>query len=163
MSKYIKEWLEPIVKKSLSWAQVCRELGLKPATGSQSHIKKVSIDLNIDFSHFKGSAWNKGRTFLKRNVKEYLFLGCTEPSHRIKEKLIRDGLKEKKCEFCSISTWKEKDLPLELDHKNGNHLDNRLENLQILCPNCHSIKTREDRIKKARLSQSEEDAILEIV
>lgn len=61
-------------------------------------------------------------------------------SFRLKEKLIRDGLKENKCECCGINEWQGKKIPLELHHKNNNHYDNSLENLQILCPNCHSIQ-----------------------
>lgn len=60
---------------------------------------------------------------------------------KIKGKLIREGLKENKCEICGlINEWNGKPLVLQLHHINGNHTDNRLENLQILCPNCHSIQ-----------------------
>lgn len=62
------------------------------------------------------------------------------PSHRLKLKLIRDGLKKSECEICGLSKWQGVDLPLELHHKNNNHFDNSLENLQILCPNCHAIQ-----------------------
>lgn len=61
-------------------------------------------------------------------------------SYKLKIKLFRDGLKEKKCEICGISTWFGKDIPLEIHHINGNHFDNTFSNLQILCPNCHSIQ-----------------------
>jgi 5-methylcytosine-specific restriction endonuclease McrA len=58
----------------------------------------------------------------------------------LKEKLLKDGLKEEKCELCGLSIWQGIKLPLELHHKNGNHLDNSYDNLMILCPNCHSIQ-----------------------
>ena len=61
-------------------------------------------------------------------------------SHRLKEKLIRDGLKQDCCELCGCSEWLGMKLPLELHHKNCNHNDNELDNLQILCPNCHSVQ-----------------------
>ena len=61
-------------------------------------------------------------------------------SSKLKEKLIRDGIKENKCENCGISSWLGVDLVLELHHKNGYHYDNDLDNLVILCPNCHSIQ-----------------------
>ena len=51
------------------------------------------------------------------------------PSHRLKLKLIRDGLKKSECEICGLSKWQGIDLPLELHHKNNNHFDNSLENL----------------------------------
>jgi len=58
----------------------------------------------------------------------------------LRDKLIRDGIKEKKCELCGLSTWMGKELPLELHHKDGNHYNNELSNLEIVCPNCHSIQ-----------------------
>ena len=56
----------------------------------------------------------------------------------LKERLYRDGLKEKKCELCGITDWRGKEIAFHLHHINGNPKDNRLENLQIVCPNCHS-------------------------
>ncbi len=57
----------------------------------------------------------------------------------LKKRLINEGLKENKCEKCGISEWNNKPITLELHHINGNRYDNRLENLQILCPNCHAL------------------------
>jgi len=57
----------------------------------------------------------------------------------IKKKLYKEELKEEKCELCGIGNiWNNKKLTLQLDHINGVHSDNRIENLQIICPNCHS-------------------------
>ena len=56
----------------------------------------------------------------------------------IKKQIIKEsGLKENKCECCSLTEWNNKPINLELHHINGNNTDNRLDNLQILCPNCH--------------------------
>jgi 5-methylcytosine-specific restriction endonuclease McrA len=52
--------------------------------------------------------------------------------------LINAGLKEKRCELCGIDSWMGKPLNVQLHHKNGDGTDNRLPNLQFLCPNCHS-------------------------
>jgi Zn finger protein HypA/HybF involved in hydrogenase expression len=57
---------------------------------------------------------------------------------KLKERLFKEGLKEYKCELCGISEWNGKPLSLQLHHINGVNNDNRLSNLQILCPNCHS-------------------------
>lgn len=57
---------------------------------------------------------------------------------KLKERLIKEGLKEYKCECCGITEWNGKPLSLQLHHINGIHNDNRLSNLQLLCPNCHS-------------------------
>lgn len=57
---------------------------------------------------------------------------------KLKERLIKEGLKENKCECCGINKWNNKSIALQLHHINGIHNDNRLSNLQLLCPNCHS-------------------------
>ena len=60
-------------------------------------------------------------------------------SYSIKNRLLKEGLKERKCERCGRTDWEGVEIPLELHHLNGIHNDNRLENLQILCPNCHAL------------------------
>jgi hypothetical protein len=52
-------------------------------------------------------------------------------------RLIEEGIKEARCECCGLSTWNGKPIPLELHHKDLNHYNNDLDNLQILCSNCH--------------------------
>jgi Zn finger protein HypA/HybF involved in hydrogenase expression len=56
----------------------------------------------------------------------------------LKARLIKAGLKENRCEQCGISSWRGKPLSVQLHHKNGDGTDNRTENLEFLCPNCHS-------------------------
>lgn len=59
----------------------------------------------------------------------------------LRKYLINFGFKEAKCEVCGLSEWLGKPIPLELHHKNGDHYNNHLENLEILCPTCHAQKT----------------------
>lgn len=73
-----------------------------------------------------------------KTVEEYI-KGTTVKSSVLREKLILEGIKEDKCERCGLAEWQGEKLSLELHHKDGNHYNNDLNNLQILCPNCHSL------------------------
>lgn len=144
-NKYTKELLEPIIAECITWAEVCRKFNLRPMTGSQCHLKKRANDFNIDYSHFVGKSFNKGRSFPKKDALEYCYYGSTINSHRLKEKLFRDGYKEKICEGCKNDMWMGIEIPLELHHIDGDHINNVFVNLKILCPNCHAIETRKMR------------------
>ena len=114
---------------------MCKQLGCKPET-LNSYLKKMGIE-------YAGQQAKKGQfkgTNVYRPALYYIENNLTISSHRLKEKLIRDGLKQGYCEKCGNSKWLGVKLPLELHHKDGNHHNNKLENLEILCPNCHSIQ-----------------------
>lgn len=147
-NKYTKEKLESIIERSESWAEVCRKMGIKPSTGAQTHLTKRATEFEISTLHFKGKSHRKGKTFKKKKAVEYCFNGSKEPSHRLKLKLIRDGLKEEKCEICGIKEWGGESVVLELDHKDSDHYNNEFDNLQILCPNCHALETRKRKMPK---------------
>lgn len=138
--KYTRDNLLPIIKESRNWADVCRALGIKPATGSQTHIKTRCVKLDIDFSHFTGCAWNKGGVAVNRRPIQFYLVnhGPFVRSDYLKKRLISEGIKKPSCEACNRTEWMGKKIPLELDHINGCHEDNRPENLRILCPNCHA-------------------------
>lgn len=114
---------------------MCQQLKCKQET-LNSYLKKMGIE-------YAGQQAKKGQqkgSNVYRPASYYFDNQHPIHSSRLKEKLFKDGLKEKKCELCGISTWFDIELPLELHHKNNNHLDNNYDNLQILCPNCHSIQ-----------------------
>jgi hypothetical protein len=71
-------------------------------------------------------------------IEDLLAPGRPRNRHHVKKRLILAGLKDARCEHCGLTEWNGQRLPLELHHINGDGLDNRLGNLLILCPNCHS-------------------------
>lgn len=99
-----------------------------------AYLQKMGID-------YQGQQSKKGRvTNCYKSSFEYLGTNKSIKSTTLKEKLIRDGLKQAKCELCGLSEWMGVTLTLELHHKDGDHYNNSLNNLAILCPNCHSIQ-----------------------
>jgi Zn finger protein HypA/HybF involved in hydrogenase expression len=136
---YSEHELREAVKNSTSIRQVLEKLDIVPAGGNYQTTNRRIQKLNIDISHFTGQAWNRGKVIgPKRPIEEYLIENSVVQSFKLKGRLITEGLKEHKCECCGITEWNGKPAPIELDHINGNHHDNRLENLRILCPNCHA-------------------------
>ncbi len=71
-------------------------------------------------------------------IEELLVVGRRTARGHLNMRLIAAGLKENRCELCGLDAWRGEPLSIALHHINGDGLDNRLENLQFLCPNCHS-------------------------
>ena len=142
--KWTEKNLEEAVNSSTSIRQVLNKIGLIEAGGNYSQIKKYIKEKNLNTNHFKGRGWNKGLTGIgtpRISLKEILVKDSDFQSFKLKKRLFLVGLKNKKCEECDWSKLSEDGrISLELDHINGKHRDNRLENLRILCPNCHSLK-----------------------
>jgi len=127
------------VKSSNSIREALIKLNLKAAGGNYECFHKRVKELDISIDHFTDpKVWNKGKKFGPRRSLEQYLNGVPIQSHKLKLRLIVEGIKEHKCEECGIVKWRGKPTPIELDHINGNHHDNRLENLRLLCPNCHA-------------------------
>lgn len=131
-------------KDSFSRQETLKTLGLNPHTGANiSWIEKQIINYNIDTSHWLGMGhlknkshnWNEAIPLSEILVENSKYLNGTN----IKKKLLKANLLKYQCYRCGINTWLNEPLSLQLEHKNGNHRDNRIENLCLLCPNCHSL------------------------
>jgi 5-methylcytosine-specific restriction endonuclease McrA len=97
--------------------------------------------LAIDIRHFDRFAGRRGKAFggvPPAPLKDILVVDRPFKSDTLRRRLISEGIKEYRCESCDLTEWMGRPKPLELDHINGQRNDNRLENLRILCPNCHS-------------------------
>lgn len=164
-SIYTVDLLSPVIAKSKTWADVCRALNLKPNTGSQTYIRNTAAKHGIDTSHFVGQGWSKGKTFKKKPLKFYLVKGSTINSHPLKLRLIKEGFKKQRCEGCFRKNWRGFPISLELHHINGDKTDNRLKNLEVLCPNCHAMTDNySGKLKRksyADVAQWQEASVLE--
>ena len=140
--RYTKKDLIEAVKTSQSKRQVLIKLGLAPAGGNYETLNKNIAKYGLDTSHFLGQCWREGQKGPLQEpepLKTILVKNRHFTSSRLRKRLISEGLKSRKCEHCGRVTWQKQPIPLELNHINGNKWDNRLENLEILCPNCHAL------------------------
>jgi hypothetical protein len=137
--KFAEAWLS-----SSSIAQVAKKLGCNTTGGGYVTLKVAARDLGLDNSHMTGQGWNVG---WKSNpareratpLSDILVENSTYTSiWQLKRRLLRESMLEYKCYLCGLIEWNGKPITLQLDHINGVHLDHRIENLRLLCPNCHS-------------------------
>lgn len=143
-----KKWTDQqfieTVKTSLSYADVIRKLGLKVAGSNYDTVKRKIKELKLDTSHMTGAAWNQGERYRPiiqaKPLKDILVKESTfVNSNSLKKRLLKENIKEHMCERCKLAQWCNNDIPLELHHINGDKHDNRIENILLLCPNCHAL------------------------
>lgn len=89
----------------------------------------------------RGGGKSKHKLTKEDVVNKYLSNRQYVKLSRLRKHLISFGFKEAKCEVCGLSEWQGRAIPLELHHRDGDHYNNALDNLEILCPTCHAQKT----------------------
>ena len=150
---FTKEQIQALVNESISFAQLAEKMGYnKFGGGTQTAIKQAIKEYNIDTSHFLGQGWNK-------NNYNYDLFTINSPKKNGKSiALPLIALRGRKCECCGLETWLDQPINLEVHHINGDRTNNSLENLQLLCPNCHSY-TETFCYKSSKIEVSEEDFV----
>jgi transposase-like protein len=121
-----------VCKTSLTMAEAARKLGIHFAT-----FRKIAKQINCYLPNQAGKGIKRKSTF-KYTLEEALKYGSLISRESLKKMLIQNNLKNYECEECKISKWNNKEISLELHHIDGNSINNVLENLQLLFPNCHS-------------------------
>lgn len=155
-TKYSQQVLEEACKGSTSYRQVLSKLGLIEAGGNYATIQKKIKDFHIDVSHFTGKGWNKGLNF-KPNpaipLQQILAPNSSFQSNKLRNRLLKEGYFERKCYRCNLAEWLNKPIPLELEHIDGDRTNNQINNLTLLCPNCHAL-TPSFRRRKPKLGSA---------
>lgn len=141
--RWSDDLLSIAVKESRSMAEVLKKLGVVQAGGNYSSIYLHIARLGLTTEHFRGQGWARGTKGISNGIARDLAGVLVENStytstHHLKGRLIKAGLLKAVCDKCGISDWLGKPLILHLDHRNGVRRDFRLENIRLLCPNCHS-------------------------
>ncbi|MEU4348730.1 HNH endonuclease [Streptomyces sp. NPDC023838] len=139
--RWTREVLAPVVAESTSVNEVLRRLGIEVVGGHHTHISRRIEAYGIDTSHFRAPSRKgvpKPRTPEALLVEQEPDRARRIPSERLKQAMTALGVGER-CALCGTEpTWRRHPLPLEVDHIDGDWRNNRIENLRLLCPNCHS-------------------------
>lgn len=136
------ELVKQYLPLSNSLNHLCNNLGLRGVDGYYKKLKRIIKEQNLSTEHFgtikvtpMGNSRNK---YTAMSDEEFFINGQNRARNSIIKRLIEGNYKEYKCESCGINEWDGKPLKLQIHHINGNHSDNRVENIQLLCPNCHT-------------------------
>lgn len=130
-----REDLLDIINECTTFTDIMRKLDLPVRGKMYVTLKKKLLERGYNLSHLTGIPKHKKNW---KTIDEHLSNGSTTQSSKLKHILIKNGLKLNKCEICGIEDWNGKPLNMQLHHIDGNPKNNTIENLQILCPNCHA-------------------------
>jgi len=138
-----KEKLIEIVKNSSTFVEILKFFELKNKGNNHKTLKQRLNTDSIDYTHIQlGQGHNKGKKFFNQPqipLNEILIEHSTYNRGHLKKRLLKTELLKNKCSICGLDPiWNNQSLTLQIDHINGISDDHRIENLRIICPNCHS-------------------------
>ena len=129
LQKFTLDEIKAICAKSQSYRQFALQLGY--SENSTDSVKKLIDEYQLDVSHFKGRGWSKDSV----DMSIFQYNKSCKSDTMIRALTILRGWK---CEKCGRTEWEGQQIPLCVHHIDGNHINNQIENLQVLCPNCHA-------------------------
>ena len=137
--KLSDEQFKALILSSNSCISAMRQMGFTCTAGNaRLSVKRRITELAIDISHWQDNTKNAHAAILTSHDK-YFAKDTPHSGGHIRERLLKYNLLEYKCAGCNNrGEWLGAKLRLQVDHINGDHNDNRLENLRFLCPNCHA-------------------------
>ena len=130
---FTRQEIEEFVKESYSFATLAEKIGYSKTSGNYLYALKMMVDqLCLDTSHFTGKGWNKNNFDYSR-FKQGVVIKSSEAVNAL------SFIRGRRCENCLTNEWLGMEIPLEVHHKDGDSLNNSIENLELLCPNCHAL------------------------
>lgn len=146
-----RDIIEEMIKVEAPKREIYVKLNIQPAT-----LERYLKELNIIYAGQQNKKGQKKGPNDYRPASYYIEHNLPVPGNFLLKKLVRDGVKPYACERCGITEWlgSPEYLVLELNHKDSNHYNNALDNLEILCPNCHAIYTRQNNKNRKKNKQA---------
>ncbi|MEV6016173.1 MULTISPECIES: HNH endonuclease [unclassified Streptomyces] len=158
-----EEGLRSLVRGSTSYADVMRGLGMDVNDTNHRRVRRAASRLGLDTSHFKRRAWGRPERPVPSTAQRVLVVlptGSTRPNRaRLHSALQELGIRYVCASCANTGTWLGRPITLQIDHVNGDWLDNRVENLRYLCPNCHALTSTWCRRKAGRPSEDTESPV----
>lgn len=129
-----------IFNEAQSVRHALRLAGLCPSGKNSETLRKRCLDEGLDYEELAGRGKSLSEIRARIPTEEILVEHSTySSSNHLRQRLIKEGILVNECLVCGVgSLWQNQELTLQLDHINGCNSDNRIENLRLLCPNCHS-------------------------
>ena len=133
------EQFTKIILESTSCIEAMKKIGFKCVAGNaRNTVKRRIAELNINIEHWSDNTKN-AHIATETPHNDYFAENTLRSGGHTRKRILKYNLLEYKCAICgNTGEWNGQKLVLQIDHINGDHSDNRLENLRFLCPNCHS-------------------------
>lgn len=138
--QFTKEQLQKMCDESTSFRELTGKIGYAIDSGSGvATVRAAVIELGLNTDHFTGQSHQKSLGIIRTPIEKYLSNEVKVKTLFLKNRLIQEGILKYQCNKCGGVEWLNQPIPLELHHKDGNNKNNNLNNLELLCPNCHAF------------------------